>query len=222
MSLKRFALSCAAVLIAGQPQAAVVDLVAHNGFEACWSQAITKATFLQLVQDSVNDRSFCIGKSSGSGPGVTYEACNTNACAGNTVGCPVTTHAGVFGGDFVTGSFSATGTADTVTVPITYTAIGTSNCTITISNIALDYAPAWFATPDGNSGSYMAYLSQSAVSLAAEPDVSVAPPGDFVCNALLSLLQSTIIAQAESTASDGWATQLAPDTEHESVCPLAP
>lgn len=199
-----------------------VDLVDHNGFEACWSKAVTKATFLQRIRDSVDGQTFCVGESSDSGAGVSYDACNTPACPGNVVGCPVVAHADAFSGDFGTGSFSASGSADDISVPISYaTPGGGGACTITVSNIELAYAPDYFAVPDGNFGSYMAYLSQSAISVTNE-NTSVDPAGNLVCVSLLSILKDSFIAQAESVASDAWAPVLAADTEGESVCPLSP
>ena len=60
-----------AVLLSPSTAAAqVVDLVDHNGFEECWSKAITKSTFLDLIQASLNDKTLCVGKVSGSATGL--------------------------------------------------------------------------------------------------------------------------------------------------------
>jgi len=211
----------AILLLPSTAAAQVVDLVGHNGFEACWSKAITKSTFLDLIQASLNDKTFCVAKVSGSVSGYTYDACNTAACPGNAVGCPVTVHAGAFSGNFSTGDFSAAGTADGVSVPISYTGLSSGSCTILFSNIMLDYAPSYFVSADGNSGDYMAYLTQSAVSVTSS-DASVGLPANLTCTPLLSFFKGVIIDQAQTAASDGWGPLLAADTVGESVCPLAP
>ena len=211
----------AVLLLPSTAAAQVVDLVDHNGFEACWSKAITKTTFLDLIQASLNDKTLCVGKVSGSATGYTYDACNTAACPGNAVGCPVTVHAGVFSGNFSTGDFSAVGTADNVSVPISYTGLSSGSCTILFSNIMLDYAPSYFLSADGNNGDYMAYVTQSSVTI-ANSDASVNLPPNPTCTLLLSFLKSAIIGQAQSAASDGWGPLLAADTVGESVCPLTP
>jgi len=201
--------------------AGAADLVDHNGFEACWSKAITKVAFLDLVQATINDKTFCVSEVSGSSSGYNYDACNTAACPGNAVGCPVTVHAGSFTGDFGTGDFSATGTADNVSVPVSYSGFGSGSCTILFSNIGLAYAPSYLVSPDGNNGDYMVSLTQSSVMVTSS-DASVNLPADLTCPLLLNLFKGAIIDQAQTTASDNWAPLLAADTVGESVCPLTP
>src|SRR5512141_1039238 len=71
------------------------DLVAHNGFEACWSKAVTVAQFTGLMQSSIDGQTTCVAQSSGScGTSCTFTACNTAACSGGAIGCPVTLHSG--------------------------------------------------------------------------------------------------------------------------------
>jgi hypothetical protein len=211
-----------AVLLSPSTAAAqVVDLVDHNGFEACWSKAITKTTFLDLIQATINGTTFCVPEVSGSATGYTYDACNTAACPGSAVGCPVTTHAGTFSGNFSTGDFSSAGTADDVSVPISYTGVSSGSCTILFSNIMLDYAPSYFLSADGNNGDYMAYVTQSSVTV-THSDASVNLPTNLTCTLLLNFFQGVIVDQAQTAASDGWGPLLAADTVGESVCPLTP
>jgi hypothetical protein len=220
--VRLIALTLVASLLATADAAAqVVDLVGHNGFEACWSNAITKTTFLDLIQATIDDKTFCVPQVSGSASGYTYDACNTAACPGNVVGCPVTTHAGSFSGDFVTGDFSSTGTADDVSVPISYNGLSSGSCTILFSNIMLDYAPSYFLTADGNNGDYMAYLTQSSVTV-TNSDASVNLPANLTCTPLLNFFKGVIIDQAQTAASNNWAPLLSADTVGESVCPLTP
>ena len=216
------ALPLAAVLLSPSAVAAqVVDLVDHNGFEACWSKAIPKATFLDLIRATIDGRTFCVPEVSGSTTGYTYDACNTAACPGNAVGCPVTTHAGSFGGDFITGDFSSTGTADDVNVPISYTGLSSGSCTVLFSNIMLDYAPSYYLSADGNSGDYMAYVTQSAITVTSS-DASVNLPANPTCTLLLTFFKGVIVDQAQTAASAAWNSLLTADTVGESVCPLTP
>jgi len=142
--------------------ARAADLVSHNGFEACWSQALTKPQFLSLLQSTLDARSGCVAPQTGTSSGITYAICNTAACAGGALGCVVTTHAGAFSGDFGSGIFSGPGSTDNIVAPIT-TSIG--SCVLTISNITLNYAPSYTVQADGNSGDYMAALLQSPLTV---------------------------------------------------------
>src|SRR5215831_14849783 len=98
------------------------DLLAHNGFEACWSKALNAAQFLELQQSTIEGATACVAQSSGSVPGLgtSYQVCDTPACPGGNVGCPITLHANPFGGDFETGVFSSTGSTDSISVHITH------------------------------------------------------------------------------------------------------
>jgi len=211
----------AVLLSASTAAAQIVDLVDHNGFETCWSKAIPKATFLDLIRATIDGKTFCVPEVSGSATGYTYDACNTTACPGSAVGCPVTVHAGIFSGNFTTGGFASTGTADNVSVPISYSGLSSGSCTILFSNIMLDYAPSYFLSADGNSGDYIAYLTQSSVSVASS-DATVGLPANLTCTALLGFFKGVIIDQAQTAASDAWGPLLAADTVGESVCPLTP
>ncbi|MEO8803728.1 MAG: hypothetical protein ABI304_10250, partial [Rudaea sp.] len=45
----------------GVLNAQTVDLVTHNGFEACWSKALAKPQFLGLMQSSLENQTTCVG-----------------------------------------------------------------------------------------------------------------------------------------------------------------
>ncbi|QBB69238.1 hypothetical protein ELE36_01945 [Pseudolysobacter antarcticus] len=194
--------------------ASAADLVSHNGFEACWSQALTKPQFLNLLQSTLDAQSGCVAPQTGSSNGITYEICNTAACAGGAMGCAVTTHAGTFSGDFVSGVFSGSGSADTIVAPIT-TNVG--SCTLTISNLTLNYAPSYAVQADGNSGDYMATLLQSPLTVTSHTF-----SGNALCNTLASLYGPQLITQIETSGSATVANLLQAATVGESVCPLLP
>lgn len=201
--------------------AQTVDLVDHNGFEACWSKALTKAQFLTAMDDAIgtSGSTLCIAQIDGSGTGFTYSACNTPACPGSQTGCPVTIHSPGFSGDFSTGAFTASGTADDVSIPVSYTLFSVpGSCTITVTGITMTYSPSYFITADGNNGDYMAYLTQSAFTI---DNYSASSPTPF-CETLATSFGPSFISQAEATAGTDLAALLDASTVGDSVCPLTP
>lgn len=199
--------------------AQTVDLVIHNGFEDCWSQALTKPAFLALLQNSLDGQTTCVPPISGTQTGINYTACYTAACPGGATGCPVTVHPGVFSGDFGTGDFSASGTADNVTVTVEYSGLPSGTCTISISNITETYAPSFYETPDGNSGDYMAYLTPASGFSLNNRSYSSADP---ICSALISSAGTQVDNAIHAQAASQMMTALSASAAGESVCPLTP
>jgi len=199
------------------------DLLIHNGFEACWSKAITESQFLEALHTAIDGQTTCVPQSSGSITGGTYSACNAMACPGGATGCPVTLRAGAFSGGFASGTstFDATGSADPISVDVSYTlnGIGTFGCTITVSNISLGYSLDYTLQPDGNSGLYADSLDQAIMTVNNGYSVD---GSDLTCNAIASVYSSPLISQTESVGSGLVATLAEPATVGESVCPLTP
>lgn len=192
-----------------------VDLVTHNGFEACWSKSITKQTFLDILQGAIDDVTSCIPQSTGAG----YSACNQPNCPNNSIGCPVTTHAGPFAGAFAAGSgngFTSTGSADDIVIDID--SIG-GPCTITASNILLDYALDYSLQIDGNNGLYAASLDQS---ILAVHDGYVLTGSNVDCQTIAVVAEFSLKSQIETQGAAGVAALEGPATVGESVCPLNP
>ncbi|HET8942057.1 MAG TPA: hypothetical protein VFN13_08730 [Rudaea sp.] len=208
------------VLIApGVLCAQTVDLVAHNGFEACWSQALTKSQFLGLMQSSLDNRTTCIGPQTTTSPPFEITTCNTAACPGGQTGCPVTLHSGAFSGDFPTGTFQASGGTDDISVPLTVTGAFGLTCTVTISNVTLTFAPDYSMIADGNSGLYAAQLTQAPVTLGNTVVVSSTDP---TCDSLANTNKSTLTAPAETAATAAVEAKLRASTVAQSICPLTP
>ena len=215
----------AALMLAGATLASaqgVGELVMHNGFEACWSTALTRPQFLDLLRSGIDGHTGCVPRSDGTATlpapfgTVAYTACATPACPGGTIGCPVTTHAGTFSGDFATGIFSGPGSADNVQVPVTITGFGT--CTLTLSNIVLAFAPAYVFDPDGNRGVYASALVQAGVTSTYVLSASGGPQ----CGLLPGVVEPQLHPQLDATASAAYAEQLTATTVGQSVCPLVP
>jgi len=204
----------ASMLAAGQAVAG--DLVYHNGFDTCWSKAISKTLFTGAMQSSIEGTTTCVAQSSGAcGPGCTYTACSNAACPGSAVGCPITLHANAFGGTFAAGtsSFSATGSADNVTIPVTSTY---GPCTISVTNVSLSYQLDYTMQADGGNGLYASSLDFKLMKL--NPGYAV-DGSNAVCDAAVTLTGSSLISQVEAAGTDLIASLEAPATVGETVCP---
>jgi len=192
------------------------DPLCHNGFEACWSKAITKPDFLDTLQSTIDGVTSCIPQSSGVG----YTACSQAKCPNNAIGCPVTTHAGPFSGAFVAGignKYTSTGSTSDIVIDIAYT--GGGPCTITASNIALDYGLDYRLNVDGNSGLNVVSLDQSALTV---HDGYMLTGSDPVCQTIAATGGATLVSEIETDGAAGIAALEAPATVGQSVCPLTP
>jgi hypothetical protein len=210
----RAAIAFAAVLMVVDA-ARAADLVDHNGFEACWTHAITEPEFLELEQSAIDGLTSCVSPSSGIG----YSMCSQQNCPKNAVGCPVTTHAALFNGAFAAGSgnhHTSSGSTDTITIDVSYFP---GSCTITISNVALDYALDYTLQADGNSGLYSVSLDQSTLAV---QNGYVLVGSDLVCQGLASSLTATLISQIETEGAAGIAALERLVTVGETVCPVPP
>jgi len=201
-----------------------VDLIGHKGGEACWSKALTQPAFLGLVGSNVEGNTACMppfnfqwfnGMTFGS-----YLMCYTAACPGATPGCPIKTHTSAFGaGDsFEGGAFSATGTADDISMPGTG---ATGSCSITASAITTSYLTDYVFTDDGNHGDYAALLNQFT---AAPTNVVLSPAGgsDPNCGVAVSYMYPYFYAAATTAMSSALKQKLENPTVGQSVCPATP
>jgi len=202
--------------------ALAADLIVHNGFEACWSTAITKAQFLGLLKSTVDATTACMPEFpyTDVDSGFVYHTCNTAACPSNQTGCPVALNAGTFGGNFATGIFSAPGSStDNISIPVSYSDGATSGtCTITFTNIAFALQTPFSIRPDGNNGDYMAGFA------IATPDfggLHVSAP-DVMCSTLFGLYGMDLVQTAEYVATTDLTTAFDSNVAGKSVCPLTP
>lgn len=195
-----------------------VDLIGHKGAEACWSQALAEPAFLGLMQSSIDGAVTCIAPVSGSIAGLAYTACNTAACAGGAMGCPVTTHAGPLAssGAFASGNFSGTGSVDDFSLPVTFTGLG--SCTYDATGIATRYAPEYIFTDDGNFGVYAALLNRSTVSV-TDYEIS---SGNITCQAFSGNVGPAMADIAQKALTARFGQNLRDASAGQSVCPLTP
>ena len=204
----------------GAVETFVVDLIGHKGTEACWSKAVTKSSFLGLVGSNVEGNTACIPPFvfnffNGSAV-VAYSMCYTAACPGGNVGCPITTHAGAFsdGGDFGAGQFSATGTADNLTLA---GVSGFGTCNYNASGITTSYTSDYVFTDDGNHGDYAALLNQFT---AAPTNAALGGSGsDPNCGASVPYFYAYFYGFATVGMSAGLQQKLQSPTLGKAVCP---
>ena len=204
----------------GAAETFVVDLIGHKGNEACWSKAVTKSSFLGVVGSNVEGNTACIPPFVfnffiGSTP-VTYNVCYTAACPGGNLGCPITTHTGVFsdGGNFSAGQFTATGTADNFTMA---GVSGFGTCNYSASGITTSYVSDYVFTNDGNNGDYAALLNKFT---AAPTNVGLIGAGsDPNCGLSAVYLYPYFYGYANLGMSAGLQQKLQAPTVHQSVCP---
>lgn len=200
-----------------------IDLIGHKGQEACWSKAVTKSTLLTEIATAIEGDTACIppfGFQSFNGSYfVAYTVCYTAACPGGAVGCPITTHTGAFGvdGDFASGRFTATGSADNLTLPAV-SAYGTCNYSATA--ITTSYATDYIFTDDGNFGDYAALLNGIGATPTSE---NLSGTGsDPNCPGSAAFLYPYFVANATLGLSAGLQQKLQAPTVGQSVCPATP
>lgn len=204
----------------GAVETFVVDLIGHEGTEACWSKAVTQSSFLGLVGSNVEGNTACIPpftfNAFNGTTFVTYTVCYTAACPGGNVGCPITTHTGIFsnGGDFGAGQFSATGTADSFTMA---GVSGFGTCNYSASGITTSYTSDYVFTDDGNHGDYAALLNQfTAVPTAIGLGGTGSDPN---CGVSVAYFYPYFYAFATLGMSAGLQQKLQGPTVRQSVCP---
>jgi len=208
----------------GAVETFVVDLIGHKGGEACWSKALTQPAFLGLVGSNVEGNTACMPPFNFQWfNGMTFRSylmCYTAACPGATPGCPIKTHTSAFGaGDsFEGGAFSATGTADDISMPGTG---ATGSCSITASAITTSFLTDYVFTDDGNHGDYAALLNQFT---AAPTNVVLSPAGgsDPNCGVAVSYMYPYFYAAATTAMSSALKQKLENPTVGQSVCPATP
>lgn len=199
--------------------AGAVDLVSHQGFEICWTTAVTKTAFLTAMRNSIEGGGSCFPPQSGTQSGVTYTACDVpNGCGTGVAGCPVTIHSAAFTGDFTVGAFTAPGTVDNIPIPITYTLspIPQQSCTLTLSAILTKVDLDYLMRLDGLDGVYSDDLATPVATI-----VSYTKTG---CSTLGALIDPAI-AGAITAAQDAMGAAIEPalrtNTVEKAVCPIS-
>jgi hypothetical protein len=211
----RLTTTLSGLLLAGSAGAG--DLIDHNGFEACWSKAITSSTFYGSMQSAIEGATICVAQSGGScGVGCTYNACYTAACPAAATGCPVVLHSDAFTGTLASGIFGANGSTSNIDVPVNINN-GAIVCTVTASNVTLSYALGYTMQADGNNGLYSASLDQTLMTVNAGYSLGSA---NATCQSLAQFLAPGFVQQIQTAGAQLLLTLEQPATVGESVCPL--
>ena len=211
-------LSFAFVLGLSAVSPAQADLVYHQGFETCWSSALTKPDFLARLRNQVDGRSGCLPPQSGSQSGVSYTICNVaNGCGSGVPGCPVSTQSQAFGGDFIAGQFSAPGSTANISVPVTTSVFG--NCTVNITNVSLTTTLDYLMRLDGIDGVHAEDLQTPLVDIV---NYSTSNNCNPIVGAVIASYIPQAIASAEASAAAAIEPGLRAETVNQSVCPLTP
>jgi len=207
-------------------EAQVADLVDHDGFDACWSRALTKTNFLALVETSIEDAT------PGCEPAGTVGAtpyCNASTCADNSAGCPLKVHSGPFEVSTIdlqneVGKFdTASGSIDGFSMPVTVPIVGECIFTFTNTNpVSLTYSLYYPLRTDGVDGFYTTALPVvSSVLVTGLTGADVTLTGGFLC-AAANVGNSFFLDTLRQIFEDQLAQAIPQitDTVGQSVCPL--
>jgi predicted outer membrane repeat protein len=193
-----------------------INLIKRSGFEECWSPALTEAVFLQRIRTAIDGTTTCIPAFSGNVQGIgQVTSCTNPDCPGGAVGCPITISASPFldGGDFAAGQFTATGTANDISVPV-----GTpfGNCTYTASNITTSYLVDFVFQPDEGSGVYAALLDRFVPTATTLTLTS----GNSSCNLAAPSIEPAFKGSAQNAVAAALRSPIEAGTVGQAVCPV--
>lgn len=210
------------LFVAGTPaRAEIADLVVHNGFEACWSGAVTQDVFTAGASAPMEGAQGCIPASD---PMATVSWCNASTCNG-APGCPITFRSGMAsylsGNSTGSARYDVSGGFDPFSAD---TAISGSHCTLTVTNTSsgkVDYSLYLNLIADGNNGIYtesVGAINNTAVSGISSSDYSLS--GDFTCS-VITFQATWVASMVQSAASDSLPEIMSADLG-ESICPYSP
>jgi hypothetical protein len=211
----------ATLVVLGAP-AESIELVNHNGFEACWSQALAPAQFTDLFSPALDGAPGCIPEHTATSS-TDASFCNATTCAGGATGCPVVLRGGQH--IFATGTppdnprVDGWNGIDPFSTLVTFPAIG--ECTVSFvdtSTVQIGYGVNYRTIADGNNGAYTWDLGMTNTT------VTGLGGGDFTIGGSNILCLSTNIDRAYFTAmiagvEQSIADTLRPATLDRSICP---
>lgn len=194
------------------------DLVVHNGFEQCWSKALTKDAFLNLLAAAVEGTEACIPAAADG------SSCATTTCGDGSAGCGVTLRAGQYSyGQILPANeymqVNASTGFDPFSMPVVVPTIGP--CTmnfIDTSNVVIQSPLVYSLQADGNSGFFASELIVGASTVIGLTSDKVSLTGSFGCqlaNFSVSFFISTLGDELAQTFPSAYAPTIG-----ESLCPL--
>jgi hypothetical protein len=207
-----FAAACGAVF------SQTSDLVDHNGFEQCWSKALAKDTFLQLLASSVEGADACIPAAQDG------SACATSMCTDGSPGCAVTLRAGQYSyGQILPANgqmqVNASTGLDPFSMPVVLPVVGACTMNFIDTTNVLVQSPLYYSLqPDGNSGYYTNGLQVGTSTVTGLTSDKVTLTGNFSCQ-LANFGLGSFIGTLQDGLAQTFPSAYAP-TVGESLCPL--
>jgi hypothetical protein len=202
------------------PVASSNDLVSHNGFEPCWSNALTADSFLQRLGASTSGREVCLP------PAEDGSSCADVVCSNGSPGCSVTLRGGehvpviVAPGDPGSLRYDGSTGFEPFSMPVVIPLVGA--CTLAFidtSDVRVQHQLLYQLRPDGNDGYYTfdAHAANVAASGLADDDVSLGGSlGCLLASPGLSFYLGLIQDQVGSAITQA----IFSETEGRSLCPL--
>jgi hypothetical protein len=196
------------------------DLISHNGFEPCWSRALSVDSFLQRLDGSTDAREVCLP------PAEDGSSCATATCSDGSPGCSVTLRGGehvpaiIAPGD--PGSMRIDGSAgfEPFSMPVVIPTVGA--CTLNFvdtSDVLIQHQLVYQLRPDGNSGYYTFNADAMNVAASGLTDDDVSLSGNFGC-LFASLGLPFYLGIIEGQVGSAIAQTISSETEGQSLCPL--
>ena len=144
----------------GAQAQAGLDLVAHHGFEVCWSRSVDATSLAAQIVDSIDGAPGCVPASTGGGT----QFCYTTTCAGNVPGCPTVLRGGQAAYAAGSDRFDVQSGLDSIFGKVTLPLIGECDFSINTSNVTQSYSINYQnLVTDGNNGYYPTVLSANNV-----------------------------------------------------------
>jgi hypothetical protein len=199
--------------------AGTLELVSHNGFEQCWSSAVTVPAFLQSLESDTEGRDVCMP------PAQDGSSCATSQCSSGAPGCSATLR----GAEYAAGTIdtqagyllidAATG-FDPFSMPVIVPLVGACTANfVDTTGVLLQYQLQAQLRPDGNSG-YYAYDAQVVNIIVTGLDADdVSLSGGFGCQ-LASLGMGFYVGLLSDQLGSQIALATVSSTKGESFCPL--
>ena len=135
-------------------RAQTIDLIDHNGFDQCWSKALSSDGFLQLLATTTEGADACIPAAADG------SVCATTMCTDGSPGCAVTLRAGQYSVNQIfldTGvaEFNASNGFDPFSMPVVLPVVGACTANfVNTSNAVVQYPLSYSLAADGNNGYY--------------------------------------------------------------------
>lgn len=155
------------------------ELIVHNGFEQCWSKALTVPQYAALAP-SLEGVQGCIPETGDASS--TTHFCYATTCPGGAKGCPVTFRGGQSTFSASQSRFDASSGIQPFSTLATLPFAG--ECTVNFvdtSTVVYQYPVNILTVADGNNGRYIDWLALGDVTVSGLTGNDVSVGGSFAC-----------------------------------------